>query len=83
MLFAYPERPHIRKHSPSGYEDYRSYKDWLRDEFTFRQPGADRGGVVGRELEAESSQTPRRWSRLLELHEGVCGGYPWVGGNAA
>ena len=36
MLFAYPERPHIRKHGPSGYEDYRSYKDWLRDEFTFR-----------------------------------------------
>jgi hypothetical protein len=36
MLFAFPERPHIRKHGPSGYEDYRSYKDWLRDEFTFR-----------------------------------------------
>ena len=71
MRLAYAERPHIRKHGPSGYEGYRSCKDWLRDEFTVRQPGADRGGVVGRELEDQSSQTPRRWSRLLELHEGV------------
>lgn len=26
----------IRKHSPCGYTDYKSYKDWLRDEFVFR-----------------------------------------------
>jgi hypothetical protein len=27
---------HVRRHGPSGYDDYRSYKPWLRDEFTFR-----------------------------------------------
>jgi hypothetical protein len=43
---------YIRKHGPSGYVDYTTYKDWLRDEFTFRcvfclyrerwlQPGSD------------------------------------------
>lgn len=25
-----------RRHGPRGYSDYRSYKPWLRDEFTFR-----------------------------------------------
>ncbi len=34
--FAYPSSVHMRKHAPAGYEDYRSYKPWLRDEFTFR-----------------------------------------------
>lgn len=34
--FDYPTRPHVRRHGPSGYEDYDSYRDWLRDEFTFR-----------------------------------------------
>jgi hypothetical protein len=36
MVFNYPDQPHRRKHGPSGYEDYTSYKDWLRDEFAFR-----------------------------------------------
>ena len=26
----------MRRHGPSGYDDYKSYKPWLRDEFTFR-----------------------------------------------
>ncbi len=35
-LFNYPTKPHDRRHGPSGYTDYRSYKPWLRDEFEFR-----------------------------------------------
>lgn len=34
--FEYPDLPHYRRHAPAGYEDYSSYRDWLRDEFTFR-----------------------------------------------
>lgn len=34
--FDYPTMPHVRKHGPDGYSDYASYRDWLRDEFTFR-----------------------------------------------
>lgn len=34
--FSYHQDSHIRKHGPQGYNDYTSYKDWLRDEFTFR-----------------------------------------------
>ncbi len=34
--FEYPTEPHIRLHGPDGYTDYESYRDWLRDEFTFR-----------------------------------------------
>lgn len=36
MPFQYSQEPHDRKHGPSGYEDYSSYKEWLRDEFVFR-----------------------------------------------
>jgi hypothetical protein len=36
MPFTYAESPHVRKHGPSGYAAYQSYKDWLRDEFAFR-----------------------------------------------
>jgi hypothetical protein len=36
MLFDFPSRPHIRRHGPLGYRDYRSFKPWLRDEFDFR-----------------------------------------------
>jgi hypothetical protein len=36
MPFAYADAPHVRKHGPSGYVRYQSYKDWLRDEFAFR-----------------------------------------------
>jgi hypothetical protein len=36
MLFQYPNSPHLRRHGPFGYEDYISFKGWLRDEFTFR-----------------------------------------------
>jgi len=34
--FEYPNEPHARRHGPAGYQDYESYRDWLRDEFTFR-----------------------------------------------
>lgn len=34
--FEYPAAPHVRRHGPAGYKDYASYRDWLRDEFTFR-----------------------------------------------
>ena len=34
--FEYPTEPHIRRHGPGGYQDYESYRDWLRDEFMFR-----------------------------------------------
>jgi hypothetical protein len=36
MIFRYADTPYERRHGPPGYEDYRSYKPWLRDEFHFR-----------------------------------------------
>lgn len=33
--FAYPQTPHSRRHGPQGYENYESYRPWLRDEFSF------------------------------------------------
>jgi len=35
-VFTYPAEPHCRKHGPCGYNDYESYRDWLRDEFSYR-----------------------------------------------
>ena len=35
MIFDYPRSRHLRRHGPSGYRSYHSYKPWLRDEFTF------------------------------------------------
>ena len=35
-IFAYPEEPHRRRHGPSGYATYESYREWLRDEFSYR-----------------------------------------------
>jgi hypothetical protein len=35
-VFLYPDEPHQRKHGPVGYTDYESYRDWLRDEFSYR-----------------------------------------------
>jgi hypothetical protein len=34
--FAYPDRPHRRRHGPRGYQEYGGFKEWLRDEFAFR-----------------------------------------------
>jgi hypothetical protein len=34
-IFTYPQKPHRRKHGPR-YTSYESYRDWLRDEFSFR-----------------------------------------------
>jgi hypothetical protein len=36
MIFDYPSQRHKRRHGPKGYKAYYQYKDWLRDEFTFR-----------------------------------------------
>jgi hypothetical protein len=35
-VFVYPPEPHRRKHGPIGYTNYESYRDWLRDEFSYR-----------------------------------------------
>ncbi len=35
-VFDYPSVPHVRRHGPQGYLDYKHYKPWLRDEFSFR-----------------------------------------------
>jgi len=34
--YAYPSRPHQRRHGPAGYSTYESYRPWLEDEFYFR-----------------------------------------------
>jgi len=34
--FDYPLGFHERRHGPQGYSDYESYREWLRDEFSFR-----------------------------------------------
>jgi hypothetical protein len=34
--FAFPNGPHVRRHGPGGWSDYRRYRPWLRDEFCFR-----------------------------------------------
>lgn len=34
--FAYPSKPHVRRHGPQGYSKYGQYRNWLRDEFSFR-----------------------------------------------
>lgn len=36
MIFDYPEHRRQRRHGPSGYASYESYRPWLRDEFSFR-----------------------------------------------
>jgi len=36
MIFRYAATPHVRRHGPCGYQDTRSYKPWLRDDFDFR-----------------------------------------------
>lgn len=36
LAFTYPPAPVHRRHGPSGYADYESYRPWLRDEFDFR-----------------------------------------------
>lgn len=36
QVFRYPAEPHSRRHGPTGYVDYESYRDWVRDEFSFR-----------------------------------------------
>jgi hypothetical protein len=34
--FLYTTSIHSRRHGPAGYQNYESFKDWLRDEFSFR-----------------------------------------------
>lgn len=35
-VFDYPSAPQRRRHGPRGYLDYKHYKPWLRDDFSFR-----------------------------------------------
>jgi hypothetical protein len=46
--FVYPATPHVRRHGPQGYADYRRYLPWLRDEFAFRCVYCLRREVWGR-----------------------------------
>ena len=34
--YEYPTAAHVRRHGPEGWKDYHRYRDWLRDEFSFR-----------------------------------------------
>lgn len=34
--FTYQPRPYVRRHGPDGYQDYQSYRPFLRDDFAFR-----------------------------------------------
>lgn len=34
--FIYPPAAHVRRHGPAGYADHAGYRQWLRDEFSFR-----------------------------------------------
>lgn len=36
LAFAYSHTPHDWRHGPTGYVNYESYRDWLRDEYSFR-----------------------------------------------
>ena len=36
MIFDYPDPQEQRRHGPTGYAAYESYRPWLRDEFQFR-----------------------------------------------
>jgi hypothetical protein len=35
-VFDYPSVALVRRHGPQGYLDYKHYKPWLRDDFSFR-----------------------------------------------
>lgn len=34
--YEYPGEPHRRRHGPAGYAQYREFRPWLEDEFSFR-----------------------------------------------
>lgn len=63
--FEYPALPHARRHGPTGYKDYCSYREWLRDEFTFccvyclhRELWTSRGGTFHVEHFCPTSVNP-------------------------
>jgi hypothetical protein len=35
-IFEYPKTPVPRKHGPKGYTNYESFREWLRDDFSYR-----------------------------------------------
>ena len=49
-LFEYPDRPHGRRHGPSGYAGTAGYRPWLRDEFAFRCVYCLRREAMGQEF---------------------------------
>ncbi len=34
--YDYPPHPHVRRHGPYGYSTYEPFREWLRDEFSYR-----------------------------------------------
>jgi hypothetical protein len=36
LVFIYPAIPHKRKHGPRGYTTLEPFREWLRDEFSYR-----------------------------------------------
>ena len=72
--FEYPTSPHARRHGPAGYTNYRSYRDWLRDEFTFlcvyclhREQWDHRGGTFHVEHFTPASVDPDGKCEYLNL----------------
>ncbi len=72
--FDYPAEPHTRRHGPLGYKDYQSYRDWLRDEFTFRcvyclhrEQWYQRGGVFHIEHFEPVASSPERNAEYKNL----------------
>ena len=67
MIFDYPEPRSHRRHGPCGYANQRSYRPWLRDEFTFRCVYClrrERWGQVTGEFDLDHFQPLKLYPRL-------------------
>jgi hypothetical protein len=79
-VFNYPSGPVVRRHGPQGYLDYKHYKPWLRDEFSFRCVYClcretwfpDGQAYFGSDHILGQSQTPARLSTYDELVYACC-----------
>lgn len=66
-MFDYPDPRSQRRHAPSGYASYGSYRPWLRDEFTFRCVYClkrEQWGQVTGEFDLDHFQPQRLFPRL-------------------
>lgn len=76
--FTYPPK-HTRQHGPTGYKDYGSFRDWLRDEFTFRCVYClrrEQWGLVTRTFDIDHFTPQSRDSSATLVYENllyVCG----------